>query len=126
YVVGSRPVRVVRELHGSSGVEVTGRVPEVVPWLDRARVAVAPLRLARGVQNKVLEAMSAGLPVVATEPAAQGLGPAARNEPGLAVADAPDVLAGHVARLLADPIEAARRGRSAAAFVRAHFRWENM
>ena len=56
------------------GIEVTGRVPETPPYFDATSVAVAPLRLARGVQNKVLEAMSMGLPVVGTGQAAQGLG----------------------------------------------------
>ncbi|HLU40091.1 MAG TPA: TIGR03087 family PEP-CTERM/XrtA system glycosyltransferase [Planctomycetota bacterium] len=126
FVVGSRPVAAVRALHGKDGVEVTGRVPEVPPWLDRAAVAVAPLRLARGVQNKVLEAMSAGLPVVATPAAAQGLGAASAGHDGLLVADDADAIARHVGDLMLDPAQARRRGAAAAAFVRAAFRWEHM
>ncbi|MHC4079602.1 MAG: glycosyltransferase, partial [Planctomycetota bacterium] len=57
-IVGSRPLRSIRALSGRDGIEVTGRVPETPPYFDRAAVAVAPLHLARGVQNKVLEAMS--------------------------------------------------------------------
>jgi sugar transferase (PEP-CTERM/EpsH1 system associated) len=126
YVVGSRPAEAVRALHGRDGIEVTGRVTAVPPWLGRAAVGVAPLRLARGVQNKVLEAMSSGLPVVATTPAARGLGARAEREPGLLVADEPAAMAEHVLRLFADPDEARRRGSSAASFVRAHFQWAHM
>jgi sugar transferase (PEP-CTERM/EpsH1 system associated) len=125
-VVGSRPVPAIRALDGRQGIEVTGRVAEVPPFLARAAVAVAPLRLARGVQNKVLEAMSTGLPVVATPQAARGLGRAAEDEPGLVVAADAARTAERVAALLLDPEEARRRGRSAAAFVRTHFAWDRM
>lgn len=126
YVVGSRPLPAVSGLHGTNGIEVTGRVPEVPSWLDRAAVAVAPLRLARGVQNKVLEAMSAGVPVVATPQAAQGLGARAEGEAGLAVAETAEATAARVLAWFEAPHRARQCGRSAAAFVRAHFRWENM
>lgn len=125
-IVGSRPAPAIRALHGRDGIEVTGRVAEVPPWLDQAAVSLAPLRLARGVQNKVLEAMSAGVPVVASPEAAQGLGPAGEREPGLLLAADAVAMADHVCRLFAEPQDARRRGRSAAAFVRSHFRWENM
>jgi sugar transferase (PEP-CTERM/EpsH1 system associated) len=72
YVVGMNPRRAVRRLAGD-GVVVTGRVLDVRPYLRHARVAVAPLRVARGLQNKVLEAMAMGRPVVATEGATVGL-----------------------------------------------------
>lgn len=122
-VVGSRPLPAVRALDGNDGIEVTGRVDEVPPWLDRAAVAIAPLRLARGVQNKVLEAMSTALPVVASTQAAQGLG----DVPGeaLIVADGEDATTRAVIGLLEDPGRARRIGRAAAEWVRAHFRWED-
>ena len=65
-VVGRNPGRQVEALQSEPGVEVTGFVPDVRPFLARASVAVAPLTIAAGVQNKILEAMSSGLPVVAT------------------------------------------------------------
>ena len=55
------------------GVTVTGGVPAVAPYLNRAEVAVVPLRIGRGVQNKLLEAMAAGLPAVATTVARTGV-----------------------------------------------------
>jgi sugar transferase (PEP-CTERM/EpsH1 system associated) len=73
YVVGANPTPAVRRLAGAHGVTVTGTVPDVRPYLRHADVSVAPLRVARGVQNKVLEAMAMGLPVVATRAAVEGI-----------------------------------------------------
>lgn len=72
-IVGARPSIEVRRLGDRDGVLVTGTVPDVRPYLQHAVAAVAPLRIARGVQNKVLEGMAMGLPVVATPDAAEGL-----------------------------------------------------
>jgi sugar transferase (PEP-CTERM/EpsH1 system associated) len=73
YVVGARPVEAVRRLARLPGVEVTGRVPDTRPYLAHARLAVAPMRVARGIQNKVLEALAMARPVLATGPALDGL-----------------------------------------------------
>lgn len=73
FIVGSNPVVAVRELESHEGVHVTGRVPDVRPYLAHADVAVAPLRIARGTQNKVLEALAMARPVVCTAAAASGL-----------------------------------------------------
>ncbi len=99
-VVGAAPDRRVRRLGEGPGVVVTGRVPDIRPYLAHSACVVAPLRIARGIQNKVLEAMAMGRPVVATEAAFEGL----RAVPGqelLLAADAAamatavrDVLAG--------------------------------
>jgi sugar transferase (PEP-CTERM/EpsH1 system associated) len=73
-LVGSRPTARVRSLSAADrSVQVTGDVPDVRPHLWRAAIAVAPLRVARGVQNKVLEAVAAGLPTVITPAVADGL-----------------------------------------------------
>ncbi|MDO9386745.1 MAG: TIGR03087 family PEP-CTERM/XrtA system glycosyltransferase [Thiobacillus sp.] len=72
-VVGSHPAEAVLELTRQPGVVVTGSVPDVRPWLAHAACAVAPLRIARGVQNKVLEAMAMARPVVASAQAAEGI-----------------------------------------------------
>ena len=73
YVVGRNPGRGVRHLSNCPGVTVTGTVPDVRAYLQHAAVAVAPLKLARGVQNKVLEAMAMARPVVASPQALEGL-----------------------------------------------------
>ena len=73
YIVGSRPTEAVKALDAISGVMVTGRVEDVRPYIQYAQLAVAPLRIARGIQNKVLEAMSMGKAVVATPNAIEGI-----------------------------------------------------
>jgi sugar transferase (PEP-CTERM/EpsH1 system associated) len=72
-IVGSRPSDAVLALARQPGVVVTGAVPDVRPYLAHAACAVAPLRIARGVQNKVLEAMAMARPVVVTQQAAEGI-----------------------------------------------------
>jgi sugar transferase (PEP-CTERM/EpsH1 system associated) len=72
-IVGSHPAEAVLALARQPGVVVTGGVPDVRPWLAHAACAVAPLRIARGVQNKVLEAMAMARPVVASAQAAEGI-----------------------------------------------------
>ena len=72
-IVGAQPTRSVTELAGLPGVVVTGAVPDVRPYLAHATAAVAPMRIARGIQNKVLEAMAMARPVVATSAAIEGL-----------------------------------------------------
>ncbi|MFP4162078.1 MAG: TIGR03087 family PEP-CTERM/XrtA system glycosyltransferase [Ectothiorhodospira sp.] len=72
-IVGARPTAEVRRLGQQPGIRVTGAVKDVRPYLAHAHAAVAPLRLARGVQNKVLEAMAMARPVIATPQAMDGL-----------------------------------------------------
>jgi sugar transferase (PEP-CTERM/EpsH1 system associated) len=72
-IVGSNPSARVRSLEQLPGVKVTGHVPDVRPYLAEATVAIAPLRIARGTQNKVLECMAAGVPVISSPQAARGI-----------------------------------------------------
>lgn len=72
WIVGMNPAPAVRALAGE-GVFVTGTVPDVRPWIAHADVVVAPLRIARGIQNKVLEAMAMARPVIVTPEALDGL-----------------------------------------------------
>ncbi len=74
YIVGGKPSGKVLELGNRPGITVTGRVDDMRPWLKYAQVAVAPMRIARGIQNKVLEALAMEVPVVATEQAMEGIG----------------------------------------------------
>ena len=73
YIVGIQPAPVVQALAKDARVVVMGRVPDVRPYLRHARVVVAPLRVARGIQNKVLEAMAMARPVVVSKAAAGAL-----------------------------------------------------
>ena len=78
YIVGARPAQAVLELAKQPNIVVTGTVPDVRPYIKHARAAVAPLRIARGIQNKVLEAMAMATPVVVTPQALEGI----EAEPG--------------------------------------------
>jgi glycosyltransferase involved in cell wall biosynthesis len=102
-------------------VTVTGAVPDIRTWLAAADVVVAPLRIARGIQNKVLEAMAMAKPVVATPAAFEGI----ETEPGrdLIVADGAQAMARAVRRLIERPDEAAALGRAARRAV-AGYGWE--
>lgn len=71
-VVGSRPGAAVTRLAELPGVTVTGTVPDVRPYLSASKVAVVPLRISQGIQNKLLEALAVGLPVVTTPIVAEG------------------------------------------------------
>src|SRR3546814_557359 len=72
-IVGRNPAPAVRALAALPGVVVAGAVPDVRGWLAAADVVVAPLQLARGIQNKVLEAMAMARPVIASPQAAEGI-----------------------------------------------------
>lgn len=73
YIVGSRPSPVVQTLGQQSGIVVTGSVPDTRPYIAHAKLALAPLRIARGIQNKVLEAMAMAKPTVVTAQALEGI-----------------------------------------------------
>jgi glycosyltransferase involved in cell wall biosynthesis len=73
HIVGSNPGPTVRRLARLDGVFVTGRVADVRPYIAHATASVAPLRIARGIQNKVLEAMAMARPVVLTSGALEGI-----------------------------------------------------
>jgi sugar transferase (PEP-CTERM/EpsH1 system associated) len=121
-IVGSRPDARVRELASGEGIRVTGFVPDVRDYVAASSLCVAPLRIARGVQNKVLEAMAMGRPVVCTSNALEGI-PALPGRDVL-VADDATAFAAAVCRVLESPDDAARMGIAARACVERHHRWE--
>jgi len=119
YIVGSRPAPQVQALAQVAGVTVTGTVPDVRPYIRHARAAVAPLRIARGIQNKVLEAMAMATPVVVSPQALEGIA----AEPGrelLLAADAQD-FADAVGQLLGRADNT--MGLAARARVEHHYSW---
>jgi sugar transferase (PEP-CTERM/EpsH1 system associated) len=119
YAVGSNPLPVVQALARNPAVAVTGRVPDTRPYLQHASVVVAPLRIARGVQNKVLEAMAMARPVVTTAACASALSAVAGRE--LLVASDATEFASHVIRALSG--EYPDLGKAARARVRADYQW---
>lgn len=111
-IVGADPTASVIKLAADPSIHVTGRVPDVRDWLWSSAVAIAPLRVARGIQNKALEAIAAGLPIVMTEAVAAGLPPQAA--PASSVANTPERFAERILTLLAMTPEA-RRAHAATA-----------
>jgi len=97
-LVGSRPPRSVRKLDAKNNIRVIASVPDVRPYLGRAWVALCPIRIRAGIQNKILEAMALGVPLVATPVCREGL----QIEPGrhLLVADGPEQFASAIELLL--------------------------
>jgi len=121
-IVGSRPTPEVLALGRELGVTVTGFVDDPREWLARASVSVAPLRIARGIQNKVLEALAMGLPVVGTTSATQGV----EGEPGrdFLLANSVDEQVAAIARLIEDPQLARKLGAQGRAFVESRYDWD--
>jgi glycosyltransferase involved in cell wall biosynthesis len=111
----------VRALGRLPGVTVTGAVPDVRPFLGEARAAIAPLQMARGVQNKVLEAMAMARPVVASSPALEGL--EATESHGALRADTPGEWISALEGLLAQPARAAVLGQEARDCVVRQYAW---
>ena len=122
YIVGGKPGAAVRKLSALQGVRVTGAVADVRAYLQHARVAVAPLRIARGVQNKVLEAMAMAKPVVVTPQALEGI-TARINEEVLLATDSMEFSAKVITLLAASALEN-KIGAAARARVLADYDWD--
>ena len=120
-IVGRNPAKAVQALAQLPGVIVTGGVPDVRGWLAAADVVVAPLRIARGIQNKVLEAMAMARPVVASPQAAEGID--ASDEVHFLVAANPAEEAAKIVALLADPARAQQLGVAARKRTEERYRW---
>jgi sugar transferase (PEP-CTERM/EpsH1 system associated) len=121
-IVGRAPTPSVLRLADRPGIIVTGSVPDVRTWLGAADVVVAPLRIGRGIQNKVLEAMAMARPVVASAAAFQGITAKAGRD--LMVADTPGEQVGAILSLLANPKSANAMGAAARRQMVRHYRWD--
>ncbi|WP_284615897.1 TIGR03087 family PEP-CTERM/XrtA system glycosyltransferase [Aquabacterium humicola] len=120
-IVGADPSPEMRKLGERPGVTVTGSVPDVRPFVRRSAVMVAPLAIARGTQNKILEAMAMGVPVVTSTIAAGGVDAVPGEH--LLVADTPQQTAQAVLRLVGDAAERARFSEAGRARVLSHHDW---
>jgi glycosyltransferase involved in cell wall biosynthesis len=120
-IVGAEPAPAVRALAAQPGVAVTGNVPDVRPYVRQAAATVVPLAIARGTQNKILESMAMGVPVIASTLAANGV----HAVPGrhLLTADTPAATAEHALRLMADPVARARFAAAAHGLVQQRYAW---
>jgi sugar transferase (PEP-CTERM/EpsH1 system associated) len=125
HVVGRSPTRALMAHDGAPGVRVWGAVPDVRPFIAAADAVLAPLLIARGVQNKVLEAMAMARPVVLTPEAATGIA-AEDAAHWLVCPPDPQAMAERIADLIAAPDRAAQIGAAARRFVRDNHTWEAM
>jgi sugar transferase (PEP-CTERM/EpsH1 system associated) len=120
-IVGKDPPDVVRQLAADGRVEVTGTVDDLRPYLAEATVAVCPALYAVGIQNKVLEAMAMGTPVVSTPAGCAAL--ATEESQAVLVAADEEKLAASVFRVLSDPALARRLSVAGRRYVEAHHSW---
>lgn len=121
-IVGNRPPPSVKGMDGKRNIHVVGSVPDVRPHLGRAAVTVCPIRVQSGTQNKVLEAMALGVPVVATRVCCSGLA----VEPGkhLLVADTPEEFASAVQLILDNPNLRASLVQAGREYVEQYHDWK--
>ncbi|MBU1756168.1 MAG: glycosyltransferase, partial [Alphaproteobacteria bacterium] len=122
HIVGRAPTAEVTRLGALPGVRVWGEVPDVRPFLAGASAVVAPLTLARGVQNKVLEAMAMARPVLLSPEAATGI--EAREGEHFAICRDDAAFVAAAGEIAADPARAEAMGRAARGFVMAEMSWE--
>ncbi|MEZ6122037.1 MAG: TIGR03087 family PEP-CTERM/XrtA system glycosyltransferase [Planctomycetaceae bacterium] len=121
-IVGRNPPAEIQALKSVPGIDVVGSVPDVRPWLHQSSCVVVPLRIARGVQNKVLEAMACGRPIVSSTAPLKGLD----VEPGLQLlqADSVDEWVAAISSIFADRCRAEDLGIAASAWVQLNHRWD--
>jgi sugar transferase (PEP-CTERM/EpsH1 system associated) len=100
YIVGNKPPRDIEKMNDGKKIFVTGYVDDVRPYVRSSEVFVCPIRAATGLNNKILEAMAMGVPVVATPQACEGI--EMDKEEDIAIAEGPDDFAGQVVKLLND------------------------
>jgi len=122
-IVGRRPTAAVQQLTSRPGVEVVADPPDVRPYLWKSSVVVAPLRIARGVQNKVLEALAAGKPVVGSPQAITGID--VTIDEHLCEASTPDSWSATLLRLMANKRERSELGAAGRRFVCERHHWES-
>ena len=120
-IVGADPSPAIKALGDLPGVTITGSVPDVRPFIRSSALMVAPLAIARGTQNKILEAMAMAVPVVTSRVAAGGVD--AEAERHFLVADTPEELSGAILRLTSDPDERARLATSGRERMLSHHAW---
>ncbi|MDG3088272.1 TIGR03087 family PEP-CTERM/XrtA system glycosyltransferase [Vibrio hannami] len=122
YIVGSSPDKSVYNLQNQPGVVVTGRVEDVRPYLKHAKASVAPMQIARGIQNKILEAMSMAKPVAASSLGIEGIeGIETVSNENLLVSDSPSETANWVIQHLASPHKLAEESRL---WMQKNYSWE--
>ncbi len=123
YIVGSRPAEEVLQLgRDDPNIIVTGFVESVLPYMHKAAAFVAPMRIARGLQNKILEAMASGVPVVTSSLGYEGI--SAKSGEDVLVEDEPERFAQQIARLLKEPQLRQQLSQNGQKVIEQHYNWE--
>jgi sugar transferase (PEP-CTERM/EpsH1 system associated) len=123
-IVGRNPIPKIRSLSADPAIEVTGTVPDVRPYLNRATISISPIVSGAGIQNKVLEAMATGTPCVATSLACQALQVSSYQE--VLLADSAEEFASSVLELLENPEKRRRLTEKARLYVKNSHDWKNI
>ena len=120
-IVGSSPTQAVKALSSTEGVEVSGRVPDIRPYLEQANIFVCPLRMGVGVKNKILTAMACGLPTIVTPMSLSGI----KAKPGehLLVAENPEDFCAAITEITDSDFDKNSLVHAARKLVEEHFSW---
>jgi|TARA_Y100001968_G_scaffold260899_1_gene248618 sugar transferase (PEP-CTERM/EpsH1 system associated) len=123
-IAGMNPTPAIARLQGVNNVKVTGFVEDILPYFHESNVFVAPFRIARGIQNKILQAFACGLPVVSTSMGAEGI----RCTPGqnIEVGDEPNDMFNAIKRLMTAPHHYQSVRNSALATIDEHYSWDGI
>ena len=120
-IAGMDPSADITRLANDKSIEVTGFVEDILPYYHQADIFVAPFRLARGVQNKVLQAFACALPVISTPMGAEGI--LCQADQNILIASTPDEFIAHANQLIAQPTLAKSIGQHALQLIQNHYSW---
>ncbi len=123
-IAGMNPTPAIARLQGVDNVRVTGFVEDILPYFHESNIFVAPFRIARGIQNKILQAFACGLPVVSTSMGAEGI----KCTPGqnIEVGDEPNDMFDAIKRLMTAPQHYQSVRNSALATIDEHYSWDGI
>lgn len=123
-IAGMDPSDKIKKLAEKDGIEITGFVEDIKPYFDKANIFVAPFRIARGVQNKILQAFACGLPVIATSMGAEGI--RCQAEQDILLADTPDQYIDKIKLLITDEQKYRLLSKNALATITQNYSWESI
>ena len=123
-IAGMNPVEKLCKLNGQNGIAVTGFIEDIKPYFDQANIFVAPFRLARGVQNKVLQAFASGLPVVSTPMGAEGI--KCVDQRDILLASSADDFVSCIASLMQNLDKYDEISRNALNVIHQHYAWNSV
>lgn len=121
-IAGMSPTAEVKALEKHKGIEVTGFVEDILPYYHKADYFVAPFRMARGVQNKILQAFACGLPVISTSMGAEGID--CKNEESILIADSPEAFLNKIKMLEEDSEFKNNITRKALHLIESTYSWQ--